>query len=267
MESQLGAIETLLQVLDSKSYRITNQTRIDMFKSFEKPTLSLARRKLSTLRKDCTAQQEVIKTASQVLRHNLEILEEGQSRAILMFTIVTIIFLPLSFVATIFGMNTTDIRNMDKTQTLFWEVALPFTVVIAVFTLTIAYKGSEIRAMLSEVGHKAMRYRIEVRFLKPYKGLPWFKSSGSVTSFNQEKGPDAMTIAVRRRPNVQIRDPRNGRVMFNSLIPINNRARDTKRVSIRHIPIPPSSLDSGSEVVIERRRRRRWDESDSDTDV
>lgn len=48
---------------------------------------------------------------------------EDHGKAVLVFTIVTIIFLPLSFVASYLGMNTYDIRNMTQNQSLFWIVA------------------------------------------------------------------------------------------------------------------------------------------------
>lgn len=37
-----------------------------------------------------------------------------------LFIIVTIIFLPLSFVSSFFGMNTSDIRNINDSQKVFW---------------------------------------------------------------------------------------------------------------------------------------------------
>jgi hypothetical protein len=48
---------------------------------------------------------------------------------------VTVIFLPLSTVAGIFGMNTNDIRNLDSDQWLYWAVAAPITVVVIILGL------------------------------------------------------------------------------------------------------------------------------------
>lgn len=56
---------------------------------------------------------------AESLRHNIDVAEEGNSKVILVFTLVTIVFLPLSFVSSVFGMNTVDVRSMDSTQTLF----------------------------------------------------------------------------------------------------------------------------------------------------
>src|ERR1700753_4040741 len=53
--------------------------------------------------------------------------KDKQEAAIYIFTTVTVIFLPLSFVAGVLGMNTNDIRNMPINQWVFWAAALPFT--------------------------------------------------------------------------------------------------------------------------------------------
>ncbi|KAM3508600.1 hypothetical protein MY10362_001116 [Beauveria mimosiformis] len=61
--------------------------------------------------------------------------KDRQENAVYAFTIVTIIFLPLSAVASIFGMNTSDIRDMDYSQWLFWVVALPVAILVIVVGL------------------------------------------------------------------------------------------------------------------------------------
>jgi len=43
---------------------------------------------------------------------------------------VTIIFLPLSAVASIFGMNTNDVRNMGLNQWAYWATAVPVTAAV-----------------------------------------------------------------------------------------------------------------------------------------
>ena len=60
----------------------------------------------------------------------IESSKDRQEAAILVFTTVTIVFLPLSFVASVFGMNTFDIRNLSHSQWLFWVCAIPFTIVV-----------------------------------------------------------------------------------------------------------------------------------------
>lgn len=52
--------------------------------------------------------------------------KDQQEAAIAAFTMVTIIFLPLSWLSGIFGMNTVDIRELEYRQWLYWLIAIPF---------------------------------------------------------------------------------------------------------------------------------------------
>lgn len=69
---------------------------------------------------------------------NLDEIETNRNRqdsAIYVFTVVTVIFLPLSTVAGILGMNTNDVRNMEVDQWVFWAVAAPLTFVVVLVCL------------------------------------------------------------------------------------------------------------------------------------
>ncbi|KAL7946702.1 hypothetical protein V8C42DRAFT_352261 [Trichoderma barbatum] len=66
------------------------------------------------------------------ITYKMEWTKDKQENAIYAFTLVTIVFLPLSAISSIFGMNTNDIRNMDFNQWLYWVVALPVTVFIII---------------------------------------------------------------------------------------------------------------------------------------
>lgn len=81
-----------------------------------------------------------IRGASPQNIRRIESNKDRQEAAILVFTIVTIIFLPLSFVSSFLGMNTTDIRNMDTHQWLFWACAIPLTTVVVGLSLLVANK-------------------------------------------------------------------------------------------------------------------------------
>jgi Mg2+ and Co2+ transporter CorA len=73
---------------------------------------------------------------------------EDHGKAILVFTIVTIIFLPLSFSSSFFGMNFSDIRDMEQTQRLFWVVAGSLTVGTVAFSVFLAFYGGAIMEWL-----------------------------------------------------------------------------------------------------------------------
>ena len=82
---------------------------------------------------------------SDSTKQSLEITEEDHGKAIMVFTIVTVIFLPLSFVTSFLGMNTTDIRDMGSSSSLFWTIAIPLTAVTMASVLYIGYNGDDLR--------------------------------------------------------------------------------------------------------------------------
>ncbi|CAM1507046.1 Fc.00g066870.m01.CDS01 [Cosmosporella sp. VM-42] len=68
----------------------------------------------------------------RAISYKMDFTKDRQENAIFAFTLVTIIFLPLSAISSIFGMNTTDVRDMESGQWLYWVVALPVTVAVII---------------------------------------------------------------------------------------------------------------------------------------
>jgi Mg2+ and Co2+ transporter CorA len=88
--------------------------------------------------------EEIQGHANHLRQQTIELVDfknEDQGRAVFVFTVVTVIFLPLSFVTSYFGMNTRDIRDMDREQPTFWAVALPVTLVTLLVSSVVAYWG------------------------------------------------------------------------------------------------------------------------------
>ncbi|KXH30529.1 hypothetical protein CNYM01_02940 [Colletotrichum nymphaeae SA-01] len=74
-----------------------------------------------------------------------EIMADDQGRAVFVFTVVTVTFLPLSFVASYLSMSGgTDGLGMEwgDVQARFWMVAGPLTVAVAAFCFLIAGRGT-----------------------------------------------------------------------------------------------------------------------------
>jgi Mg2+ and Co2+ transporter CorA len=81
------------------------------------------------------ATEESLQNFMEMIRHTSELEswhfrtiesnKDRQEKAALTFTTVTVFFLPLTMVASVFGMNTNDIRNMPENQWLFWITAGP----------------------------------------------------------------------------------------------------------------------------------------------
>ena len=64
--------------------------------------------------------------------NKVDVTKDRQEQAIYAFTLVTIIFLPLSAVASIFGMNTSDVRDMDAGMWAYWAAAVPVTLLVII---------------------------------------------------------------------------------------------------------------------------------------
>ncbi|KAJ4272093.1 hypothetical protein NW762_000803 [Fusarium torreyae] len=75
------------------------------------------------------------KDLERAIAYKMDFTRDRQERAIYAFTLVTIIFLPISTVSSIFGMNTTDVRDMEYSQWLYWVVAIPLTIVVIIIGL------------------------------------------------------------------------------------------------------------------------------------
>ena len=65
----------------------------------------------------------------------------------MVFTVVTVIFLPLSFFTSYYGMNLGDIVNTARTQRYFWKVCGSATLAIVVFTALSAFRHQLRRAL------------------------------------------------------------------------------------------------------------------------
>ncbi|KAG6353490.1 hypothetical protein INS49_005671 [Diaporthe citri] len=115
---------------------------------FEKDYIERQRRILSRRQSDVTRLQDKAAALKQHVAQMLAVLEEDHGKAIRVFTIVTLFFLPLSFVTSFMGMNTNDIRNMDSNQPLFWAVAAPLTILVLATAFIYGYKSDEVEDVL-----------------------------------------------------------------------------------------------------------------------
>ncbi|KAI4090289.1 MAG: hypothetical protein LQ344_004837 [Seirophora lacunosa] len=73
-------------------------------------------------------------------QNELAIMAESNNKAILVFTVVTIVFLPLSFFTSYFGMNIENTSAVLSGQGYFWGVCGSITLVIVTFTLLYGFK-------------------------------------------------------------------------------------------------------------------------------
>ena len=127
--AQCRAVQGLTETLRPANFRVTTHTRAARF-PLEARHLADQLRRLWARDAELAALQGRCAALKAQVGQSLAVLEEGHGKAIRVFTIVSVFFLPLSFVTGFLGMNTADLRNMDSSQTLFWAVAAPLTVTV-----------------------------------------------------------------------------------------------------------------------------------------
>ncbi|CAM1504717.1 Fc.00g023080.m01.CDS01 [Cosmosporella sp. VM-42] len=78
-----------------------------------------------------------------------------QGRAVMLFTIFTVIFLPLSFFSSYFGQNVSEISGDDKNPTSgdLWKIGGPISVAVILCALLVAYYISNPESRLWNWGH------------------------------------------------------------------------------------------------------------------
>lgn len=89
--------------------------------------LSTARDDLSTRKDRLESLYSRLELLAEWHRTAIASNKDQQEAAVTVFTIVIIVFLPLSWLASIFGMNSSDIRELEYKQWIYWVVAVPFT--------------------------------------------------------------------------------------------------------------------------------------------
>ncbi|KAF2874298.1 hypothetical protein BDV95DRAFT_627032 [Massariosphaeria phaeospora] len=132
-----------LEVLDHRSFQRPSANRVTMF-LYEAEFLQNNLKVLEAKATELDALDARTQQLREQLKQSVEILEEDHGKAILIFTTITTIFLPLSFVTSFFGMNTADIRNTNKNQGFFWAIAIPITVTIVGTAVLLAYYGDKL---------------------------------------------------------------------------------------------------------------------------
>ena len=88
---------------------------------------------------DC---EDLIERAKSLARQNVHLVETRQdenNNAIMVFTIVTVIFLPPSFLTGYFGMNLVGISGTSSRPGHYWELAAPLTFVFVAVCLSIIF--------------------------------------------------------------------------------------------------------------------------------
>ncbi|CAG7560904.1 unnamed protein product [Fusarium equiseti] len=156
LEEELEALQAVLQVQECALERykvainlvglkpdstslVSLQDRKDMY-DLEERYLESQIKRLAEDRETLEMLRNVANKARKDMRQVLEVLDEGHGKARRVFTFVTLFFLPLSFVTSFFGMNTTDVRDIEWNQKIFWSSAIPLTIAVLSIALLYGYK-------------------------------------------------------------------------------------------------------------------------------
>lgn len=102
---------------------------------------------LDNLQREIVDLQDLRDNTDRLVTRTIQLVNirlEDHGKAILVFTVVTIVFLPLNFVCSFFGMNVYDIRNMVQTQWVFWAVACSITTAVVASSIFLAFSGGDI---------------------------------------------------------------------------------------------------------------------------
>jgi len=145
MKQQDDVLSSLRVSLDPKTFStpsITRKLRYD----FECNAIDRILIRIRENTKNC---DELIERAKSHAVQNVQLVETFQddnSKAIFVFTMVTILFLPLplNFVASFFGMNVIGLSNTTTTLKHFWTLSLSLTFGIVIPCTIIALKGEEV---------------------------------------------------------------------------------------------------------------------------
>ncbi|KAL2070763.1 hypothetical protein VTL71DRAFT_13789 [Oculimacula yallundae] len=126
---------------NARSYRISNQSRNQQY-DLERDIGQGCVDQLYSDRDDLKRLLQRLSTLEQKVRYRVEVLEEDNSKAIFIFTVVAAVFLPLSFVTSYLGMNTIDIRDTTRSQSIFWAAAVPATFGVVALATLVAFRDA-----------------------------------------------------------------------------------------------------------------------------
>ena len=126
--------------LDPKTFDTPSTARYMRF-DYERKGIERVLMILRDQLKNCKELQSRAEVLAIQNVHLVETLQDDNGRAIFIFTFITILFLPLSFVAGFFGMNLQGINGTSYGASLFWKIAVPVTGAIMLLCFAVIIWG------------------------------------------------------------------------------------------------------------------------------
>lgn len=141
-EWQHEALKSLRTVLLPDTYLETLKSLREKTFEIEDCIIDEVDEKLTEQLEIFTSNLEQGKQLINMVNGFTEITKDDYNRAIFVFTVVTVIFLPLSFVAAYLSMaDGPSSEDWAKTQSLFWQIAAPLAIGIGIFCIAVAWQG------------------------------------------------------------------------------------------------------------------------------
>ena len=143
LKEQHNVLSSLRASLDPKSLNTPSITRKLRF-NFECKAIDKI---LTRIQEKITSCDELLERAEIHTIQNVQLVETFQddnSKAILAFSLATILFLPMSFVTGFFGMNVIGISNTTTTLRQFFTLLVPLTVITAFGVTAVAFKAEDV---------------------------------------------------------------------------------------------------------------------------
>lgn len=142
LKQQETVLTKLRLSLDPKEFRTPSITRRLRFE-YECKDIDEVVQTIMAQQQSCA---ELADRAKSLAIQNVELVEtlqDDNSKAIFIFTLVTVLFLPLSFVAGFFGMNVVGISGTTSTVKHFWNIAIPLTFGLIILCGVVGVKGED----------------------------------------------------------------------------------------------------------------------------
>ncbi|KAI4130911.1 MAG: hypothetical protein LQ338_001508, partial [Usnochroma carphineum] len=144
-EEALEQLRSLLKQWQERSQKLTlnADAEVSMSDRIQEAITSLKRDRenLPRILNDLKTSLDVLFQLRTIEQNELAIIAESNNKAIVVFTVVTIIFLPLSFFTSYFGMNLKGVADTDRTERFFWAVCGSATVCIVSLTVLFGFKN------------------------------------------------------------------------------------------------------------------------------
>jgi Mg2+ and Co2+ transporter CorA len=144
LSTQIKALDVVAAVLSPESRTMPNATEAAAFEQLELQVLTRANWHLTKQLEDLERIDKTLTDMDAEVRQRAEIMADQNSRAMMIFTVVTVFFLPPGFVAAYLSMGDgPDGLDFEGIQRRFWTIAGPLTATVWAICIFLAFEGTE----------------------------------------------------------------------------------------------------------------------------